>query len=158
MIEISPPTRVAWRTHEYEHADREPSWYLGVGSAALLLFIFAVWQGNFFFATFIVIAAALIVFLGRRPPRLVDIMVDEKGVTVADLSLPYASLVAFSFRKRPGRLDELIVRRNRAWAPLVRMFIPDREVPRAREIMARHIPEVEHDESIIEIFADWMNF
>ncbi len=158
MIDVPVPTEVSWRTHEYEHAEREPSWFLGVGGVALILFIFAIWQGSFFFATFIVIAGALVVFLGRRPPQLIDVRVGGAGVSVAGLELGYTKLEGFSFRKRPGRLDELIVYRKRQFSPIVRMFIPDRDVPRARAIMASHIPEVTHDESLIEIFADWLNF
>lgn len=158
MIEVPVPTKVSWRTHEYEHADRELSWFLGVGGAALLLIIFAIWQGNFFFATFIVIATALVVFLGRRPPQLIDVMVDESGISLAGLELEYSTLDSFSFRKRPGRLDELILRRKRQFNPIVRVFIPDRDVLRARAIMVAHIPEVSHNESLIEILADWLNF
>ena len=158
MIEISAPTRVSWRTHEYEHAEREPSWFFGIGGVALVLVAFAIWQKSFFFGLFIVIATLLVMFLGSRPPRLVDITVDGEGVFVAGLELGYGSLESFSFRKRPGRLDELILRRKRQFSPIVRMFIPDREVPNTRAIMAAHIQEVEHDESLIEIVADWLNF
>ena len=92
---------VAWRAAEYGHAAKGFSWYLSVGFGALALAGVALWQKNFFFAIFIVVAAAVLFAMSRRRPPVLDFRIDADGVTVVDrLSLPYDRLEGFATHRR----------------------------------------------------------
>ena len=71
---------ISWRAAEYEHFEKGGGWYLMVGGAALILLLIALWQKNFFFGIFILIAGILVIVLANRKPGVLDFKLTEKGV------------------------------------------------------------------------------
>jgi len=49
-------TEVSWRAAEYEHEEKSGGWYIIVGLVTLILIALAIWQKNFFFGIFILLA------------------------------------------------------------------------------------------------------
>ena len=47
---------IVWQIPEYEYRSKDVSWYWISLIAAIVLFAFAIWQKNFLFAIFVVIA------------------------------------------------------------------------------------------------------
>lgn len=157
-MEQKPKNEVSWRAAEYEHIHRTPTWFLWVGGIALLLLLFAIWQKNFFFAMFVVIASILLMSLSRREPDTIDFKVSERGVGVAKHFYEYDEFEHFAIRNRPGALDEIILRRKMLMNPFLRIPADSRTAEKAREILKEKLQEVDHEDSLIEVVAELLGF
>lgn len=70
---------MAWEAPEFEHREKDISWYWISIIVATLIIAFAVWQKNFLFGFFIVIAEILFVLWGNEKPRTVEFRITNKG-------------------------------------------------------------------------------
>lgn len=150
---------VSWRAAEFRYFEKSRSWYMWIIGAAALIFLIAVWQNNFFFAVFIAIAAALLVFMGKKKPRIIDFKINEDGVYIgSDAFYDYDSLKWFAIRTRPGSLDEIVIRRDATVNPIVKIQADSKVTPEAREILKEKLEEVEYKESVIDALSEYFRF
>ena len=149
---------IQWKAAEYEHFEKDPLWYVGLVVGAIILLLVALWQKNFFFAVFIIIATALVSFFGRRKPRVVEFLIDEKGIHIGNTVHEYDQIESFSIIQRPGYLDELIITKKAALNPHVRIPIDSHLAETAKEFLKERLTEVEHQHSVIDAIADRLGF
>ncbi|MFH1161931.1 MAG: hypothetical protein V1696_01495 [Candidatus Jorgensenbacteria bacterium] len=155
----APQTReVTWRAAEYEHVEKTTLWYIGVAAAALIIALIGLWQRNFFFVVFIAVAAAVIIAFGRKRPQVVEFRVGGEGVAVGKQFLPYERLQNFSLRERPGRLDELVLMKKTMVAPFLKISMDGKVGTQVHDILKEKLPEVEHQESLVDLIAEWLGF
>ncbi len=157
-VPVQPLRELVWRAAEYEYIEKGPLWFLGIGFVGLVLAAIALWQRNFFFAVFVVIAASVLVSLGRKRPQVVEFRITDEGVTVGKQFASFERLQDFSFRERPGRLDELTLTRKSVVAPFVRIPIDAHSVEGARKLLAAKLPEVPREASLIDLIAERLGF
>ncbi len=74
--------KVKWHAPEFEHRERNVSWYWISMIVAAAIIAFAVWQKNFLFGLFIVIAEMLVIVWGNRTPRIIPFLLTDKGVRI----------------------------------------------------------------------------
>ncbi|MGC9611130.1 MAG: hypothetical protein ABSE68_02840 [Minisyncoccia bacterium] len=158
-MENDKKNEISWRAPEFEHFKKSPGWYLIVGGAALVLFIIAIWQKNFFFGIFILLAGIMVVSSGNRKPAILDFKLTEKGCEAGrGVFYEYGKLENFSLRNRPGRLDELIIKKKTSFNPFLRIPIDSRTAEKARIFLVQKLDEVEHKDSFLELLIDFLGF
>jgi len=149
---------ITWRAAEYEYVEKTVLWYIGVGAAAFVLALIGLWQRNFFFVVFIAVAATVIIALGRKRPQVVEFRVSGEGVTVGKQFLPYERLQNFSLRERPGRLDELVLMKKTMVVPFLKISVDGKVGAQVHDVLKEKLPEVEHQESLVDLVAEWLGF
>lgn len=154
--EVPPPHELSWSAAEHEHTGKDITWYLMIGGLALLLLVIAVWQGNYFFAIFVVLAAIMLVNFGRRRPKVFEFRVTEEGVGIGDKFTPFGQLESFMLRERSDALDELIVKQKTYVNPYLRIPVDRTTGARARTLLVTKLPEEEYQESLLDVFTDWL--
>ncbi len=160
-METAPAAQVreiTWRAAEYEFVEKNVIWYLGVGLVGFILVLLAIWQRNFFFAVFIAIAAAVLVAMGRKRPSVVEFVVNEEGITVGKHFSPFEQFQGFSLRERPERLHELVLTKKAVVAPFVKIPVDAHAAVQVRELLVAKLPEVEYQESLLDVIAEWLGF
>ena len=119
----------------------------------------AFWQKNFFFAIFIILAGAMLLFFSRRRPQILDFKLDGEGIAIGDnIFYDYDRFEGFLIRSRPQRLDEVILKKKTAINPYIKVPIDSKLAPKARDILGENLPEVEYQESLIDILSEWFGF
>ncbi|MEK7464772.1 MAG: hypothetical protein AAB617_03290 [Patescibacteria group bacterium] len=152
-------TEINWRAAEYEHVRKSEAWYLFIIVASVTLIIFSLFQRNFFFAIFVVLASLMIIAFGRRKPQVFDFKINTEGVAIGKkITYHYDQLQGFSIRNRPGRLDELIIRRKTPFNPFVRIPLDSKIASKARELLKDKLPETVHEDSLLELLGEWLGF
>src|SRR5580700_3929311 len=73
---------IKWQAPEYEFQEKGVSWYWLSIIAAALIVGFSVWEKNFLFGLFIVIAEILFIVWGNQQPRLVSFVMNESGLEI----------------------------------------------------------------------------
>jgi len=151
---------ISWDAPEYEHRPKESSWYWITIIVSLLMIGVAVWQQNWLFALFVIIAEALLIIWGNREPDEVRIVIDQAGVRIGDHKFyPRAHIEAFSIIEH-GHTDwhDLIILLDRRLIPTVRIHIPEERVSALREVLPTLYPEYDHQESFVEILERYLWF
>jgi hypothetical protein len=150
---------ISWRAAEYEHVKKGAFWYLLIIGTAVLILGAAFWQKNFFFAIFILIAVIVLVVFGRAKPLMHDFRITEEGVGIGVKTFyNYDHLEGFAVSSRPGRLDAIIIKKKSTFNPILKIPIDSKLAVGARDLLLRKLPELEYEESIIDIFSDWLGF
>ena len=74
---------IEWKAPEFEYREKDVSWYWLSIIAAVVILGAAVWQKNFLFAVFVVIAEILMLVWAGRKPREITFSLNEKGLTMS---------------------------------------------------------------------------
>lgn len=157
--ESAQSKKIAWRAAEFHYFEKDYLWYTGVVAVGVALLGLAIWQKNFFFAVFVVVATTLVVEFGKRKPRTLDYELNEKEVLIDNkMSIPYKSIESFHIHKRLGLLDELVFKRTARVNPFIHLPIDEELAIRAREFLLEYIIEDEHDQSFADILAERIRF
>lgn len=159
MAEKKENEVISWRAAEFKYFEKGILWYASVILAAVLLVIFALWQDNFFFAIFIVLASVVLIFLGRKRPKVVEFRITDNGISAGkDIDYDYEQLEGFTVREYEGRLNEIVVKADTTINPFVKMPVDSQILPKVTEKLKKHIPEKEYEEAIVDTFADLFRF
>ncbi|MDP3975276.1 MAG: hypothetical protein Q8P88_03280 [Candidatus Jorgensenbacteria bacterium] len=156
--EPRPPEEISWNAAEHEYVKKDIRWYLVVGGLTLFFLILAIWQSNYFFAVFIVIAGAILASSGKRHPKVFTFRVNGEGVFIGEKFIAFEQLESFTIRERPAALHELIVKQKTYVNPYLHIPLDGETAERARALLGEKIPEEEYKESLLDIFADWLGF
>lgn len=152
-------TEITWRAAEYDHFEKSGGWYFIVGGVSLILLIIALWQGNFFFGIFILLAGIMVVTFGNRRPDVLEFGLTQEGCNLGRGNFfNYGQLENFSLRNRPGRLDEIIFKKRTSFNPYVRIPVDSQTAEKIRIFLVQKLPEEEYKDSILDILVDFLGF
>jgi len=150
---------ISWRAAEYQYVQKDIIWYFIVCLVALLLIVIALFSGNFFFAVFVIIAAVTVIFFAKRRPQVFDFKIADQGVAIGEnIFYDYERLDGFAIRERPEKLDEIVLRKKAALNPYVRIPIDSTLAEEAKNMLGEKIPEIEYQESFVEVISEWFGF
>ncbi|MBI2406274.1 MAG: hypothetical protein HYZ07_02185 [Candidatus Harrisonbacteria bacterium] len=153
---------ISWQAHEFEYHHKETGWYYLVVIATIVLVALAIWQRNYIFAIFLVVAAAMVLYWGHERPGIVTITVTGEGVRPNQFKfIPMRELLGFAI-KESGQHDpewgSILLRSKHRFSPYVKIPIPRGKVAQARDILLDHLEEFPYDESLIDEVLRWLKF
>jgi len=73
---------IEWQAPEFEHRQKNVSWYWLSLLVSIILLALSVWQKNFLFAVFIIIAWFVIIYSTSRLPTIWNFKLSEKGIEI----------------------------------------------------------------------------
>ena len=152
---------IIWSAPEYHHHEKGVAWHWLVIITAIVVVAAALWQKNFLFAIFAVIAAALMTSFGRKQPRTFNFKLSEKGLDIGGKFLyPYETLKGFSIVPNPddSELSELILRTTKITNPWLRIIIAAQRAEAIKHFLAAHIPEIEYEEKLSDQIGKLLKF
>lgn len=148
---------MSWAAPEFEMHERSVLWYLGIVFCAVILLLISLWQQNFLFAIFVVLATSLSIFWSNKEPINYVVAITERGVKIGNNKFfSFSELSGFSLMEGGHtNLDwsKLVLQSKQWFSPLVAVFIPQGKLSQAREVLSKHLKEVPcevslHDEVI----------
>ncbi|MBI2035264.1 MAG: hypothetical protein HYT12_01125 [Candidatus Liptonbacteria bacterium] len=152
---------IAWEAPEFDYVEKEPFWYLVGAVAVMALFAVALYQKNFLFGLFIIIAAFLVFVWSRQKPRTISFLLNTNGIKVGSYKFyMYGELEDFSILENIN-LDgfhELILRQEDRINPYIKIKMPESKTKEIREFLANYLPEAEHDEGLPEALSRIIKF
>jgi len=155
------PLLIEWQAPEFEYREKGVSWYWIGLIIAICLLAFSVWQKNFLFAVFTVIAYLVIVYSAGQKPTVWKFALDEKGVeidpqkgkSIASRFYKYEEIAGFDIWEK-----ELVLKTNKKISPYLKMNFPAEKEKEIKEFLIKHIPEEEYDVSISDSFSKLIGF
>jgi len=147
---------IRWSAPEFHYYEKDIVWYWLVLIVTLILVVIALWQKNFLFAVFLIVAALLTIAWARRTPKTIDFTLSEKGLDIGGKKFyPYEGLTGFAIVSgdQDTGFDELIVKTKGQLNALIKIIIISGESGAIKNLLSRFIPEIEYQESVSDRLA-----
>lgn len=146
------PLVIRWSGREHEKRERSHEWYLALGGLAVLLILFGVWTGNYFFIAFVGLGFLTFVMYERRPSPELEFVIFSDGVQVGKTHHRFSELKSFwIFEDLEGK--ELSLETTKTIMPFLRLPLKNVDVERVKMFLRNYLPEQEHKEFISDQIA-----
>ena len=150
---------ITWYAPEFEYREKDVSWYWMTIIVAALIIAFSVWERNFLFGFFIVIAEILVIAWGNREPAEIEFVLNDNGISVG--SHKFHSLKEFESWSTEEVADDFAELGFNFRAKLrtsLKVLVPQELVPEIRSHLKLILREVEHQTSLIEAIEKILRF
>jgi len=151
-----PFEELTWTAAEFEHTAKDSTWYLTIGGLGFVFVLLSLWQKDYFFIFFLVIAFGFLIWNARQHPRVLEFTITAEGVQIDTKLFRYEQFEQFSVRSRPGHLDELVFRKRVAVNPFLHIPIDAALAKKAATTLRAMLPEGEFEESLLDTLTDWL--
>ena len=151
-------TTLTWQAPEFEYHAKSTQWFIALWIIAAGLVAVAIITKSFFMAALVVIGAFIFHLYAVKYPRTLTISVDPKVLRIENKEYPLERFSSFWIFERQGRNYLLSLAPKKSLQMHIALLIPEEHVPRARMLLRPTLPEVEHEESIIDTLADRIRF
>lgn len=149
---------LSWRAPEYHHYEKSVDWYWWVGLAAVVLLGFAFWQKSFLFGVLVLVGWFTVVLHAIRHPEELNFSVTENGVLIEKTFYPWHTLKSFWIFYNPPLFKELSLESQKTLMPFIKIPLGDVKPAQIKNIVSRHLEEIEQQESLIDHLAHLARF
>lgn len=155
-------TEIIWKAPEFHYYPKTTAWYYWSIFITLLMIVFAVWQNNFLFGFFIVVAETLILSWGGKKPRDIDFILNEKGLTVGtEKAYSYTELKSFAETNmdiEDSPFVELMLYFQKRLRPTMLVLLPKEKSVAIQSALAKKIPKIEADPTFLDTLERIVRF
>ena len=152
---------IKWQAPEFENRERDVSWYWISIIIAAAMIAFAVWQRNFLFGLFIVIAEILVITWGDRATRMITFVLTEQGVEIEPKKFHlFTEMESFSVDKGPddGLWDDIIFHFHGKFKMPLIIKLPKKELEKTKIIIKKILKEVDYEPSFLDSLEKLVGF
>jgi len=151
---------ITWSAPEFEYREKDVSWYWISIIVASLIIAFAVWERNFLFGFFIVIAEILFVAWGNETPRFLDFKMTERDIEIGEeeKSYPMSALEHFSVDHLDDSWSELIFPFKAKLKTPLRIIIPAEKIEEVRKHLKPILKEMDYEPHLLDSLERFIRF
>lgn len=148
-----------WQAPEFDYREKDVSWYWMSIIVAVIILGFAVWQKNFPFGFFVVLAEILILVWANTEPPTVDFELSERGLAVGEHKFhSYAELASFSVDDETSEEWSHLFFQFKRPKPKLKIKVRKGLVNDVRQTLKGLLPEVKHEHSLIDAIEEIIGF
>ena len=150
---------IAWEAPEFEYREKDISWYWITIIIAALIIAFSVWERNFLFGFFIVIAEILVIMWGTQKPRTFTFALNDSGIEVGEHKFhALKEFESWSAAEIDDEWTEIAFNfRARLKIPL-KIMAPHDKLDEIRKNLKLVLREVEHETSLLDAIEKLIKF
>lgn len=153
---------IKWTAPEFQYYPKTTTWYYWSIFITLLLLGFAVWQKNFLFGFFIVIAETLILSWGGKKPSNINFLLNEKGLTIdGQKSYSYSELKSFAKTEMDAdgsQYIEVMLYFKKSLRTTALLLVPKEKYPEVSAALSKRIPKIEAELTILDALERIIRF
>jgi len=165
---------IIWQAPEFEFQKKDVSWYWMSLIIGIILLALTVWQRNFLFAIFIVVAWLVVVYSASRAPTNWNFKLSEKGIEIYLSEKDEAARKFYDFKEiegfdiyintaagmneAPKKYGELILKIKKRFSPYLKINFPSSDQEKIAEFLQKYIPKEEYSESLVDSFSKLIGF
>ncbi len=157
---------IVWQAPEYEYQPKDVSWFWVSLIISILLVAFALWQKNFLFAVFVMIAWFSIINLINKFPAIWNFKMDEKGIEISlplDESqkkkfYPYKEIRGFDVHGDSEEHKELILKLVSRISPYLKINIYSKDEEKIKNLLEKFIAKEEYPPSFADHLMKFLRF
>ena len=130
---------ISWEAEEYIERDRNIWWYIGlfvIGVGLCVLSFFLQWWS---FIALIVVCVFAILVTSARPPRKIQYMLDNDGLTEGNKLHKYENFKAFGILKEGSHFSAVLIPKKR-FAMQIKVYFPGDSGENIVDALGAHLP------------------
>lgn len=108
-----------WEAPEHRHIEKSTDWYWALGIVAIAASVASIIFGNVLFGVIILLAAATMILMGHRHPRVIQYEVSARGIRIHNDLHPFTSLEAYGIDGHEHGDPQLIVKSRHFFSQLL---------------------------------------
>lgn len=152
-------TEFSWDTLEYEHREKSTDWYWALGILIVIGAVIAFITKNFLFGVLLLIGGFLIGLFAGKKNQPISIEISLRGILINNDLIGFNKVSSFWIYRNPFGVRKLILKTSRNFAPIISIPIPDDiRATELREFLLGIVPEIEMQESIIDLIMERIGF
>ncbi|MGB7957621.1 MAG: hypothetical protein WCF77_02145 [Minisyncoccia bacterium] len=150
---------INWEAPEFEYHPKTVSWYwLSIIIAAAII-AFSIWERNFLFGIFIVIAEILLIAWGNEKPRIIGFSITENTLTIDGAKNYQMKLFeSFSVDEQGENWAELFFTFKAKLKTPLKIIMPKAKLEEARKNIKTILREVEFEPSLLDSLEKIIGF
>ena len=150
---------IKWQAPEFDYRKKDVSWYWISIIIAVLILGFAVWQRNFPFGFFVVLAEIMVLVWANTEPQIINFELNDKGLSVGEHKFhSYAEFENFSVEDESNEERSHIFFQFRRLKPKLKIKITKGAVAEARLALKKVLPEVKYEPSLVDAIEEIIGF
>lgn len=149
--------KISWQSSEYFHTEKSTDWYWIVGIVSISLAIIAIIFDNLIFGILIIISTFTLTLLASRKPAVVDVELDNTGVTIGKTKYPYKSLHSFWIESKNFH-PRILIKSSKVLMPLLIIFIEEEREEEIKNFLLKNLKEEELSEPLFEKLLIYLGF
>jgi len=147
---IKEKNSIEWLAPEFEHYNKNKSWFIVVGVIAAGLFLWAVFTKNFIFALLIGLSYFSVIVFALKKPNNIHLAITPKGLKIDKTLYVFDNLRSFWIFYEPPLIKELSVRSKKMIMPYIKVPLGEQNPVEIRRLLLKYLPEKKHKESLID--------
>lgn len=149
---------IIWTAPEFEYRPKDVGWYWMSIIISAIFILAAIWQKNFLFAIFIIVAEAMMLYWARQLPPHIEFKLDDKGLLLGKNKFhPYEELTGFSVIDKKGAWG-LTLKTKEKLQPFIKITIYKNDAEDIKKLLKEHLEEMEFPESLIDHVSKVIGF
>ena len=150
---------VTWQAPEFQYREKDVSWYWISIIVVAAIIAFAIWQRNFLFGVFMIIAEILLIVWANAVPKVFDFTLSENGLQIGEAKDYRISLFeSFSVNRLNEEWTELFFTFKAKLRTPAKVLIPTEKVDELRKNLRPILREVDYDPSLIDSLEKIIGF
>jgi hypothetical protein len=149
--------KLSWQTTEYLHKQKTNDWYWIVGIITVSIAILAIILNDLIFGILIIVCSFTLALFASKKPAMIDVVIDDKGITVGSINYPYKNLESFWIETREVN-PKIMIKSKKLFMHLIVVFIQNVEPETVHQALIKHLPEEELTEPLLEKILVYLGF
>ena len=149
---------IKWRAPEYSYFEKDISWYWLVVIVAIIVVAVSLWQRNFLFAVFTILAALILIIWGYKKPAMVEFELNERGLEINSGFYSKDRFKEFAIRKENEDYDKLMLIGKSRFSRYLVLPVPKSKLDEIKKCCLNFWAETEYKESLIDELANFIRF
>lgn len=163
---------ITWQAPEFEYREKGVSWYWLSIIIAIIVLGIAVWQKNFLFGFFVVVAEMLILSWGNREPRMVEFRLSEKGLAISGGPSPRRSdyghaggkfyalqdFESFGTEESESEWQNVHLQFKNRLRPRIKIAVPKKKYKEVEKMLGGRIQQSTHEPSLLDTLEKFLRF
>ena|ERR1700722_2676403 len=150
---------IAWQAPEFEYREKTISWYWITIIVAACIIAFSVWERNFLFGFFIVIAEILVIAWGNQQPRMVSFVLTDATLSIGEQkSHTLKEFESWSTDEMDEGLVEILFNFRAKLKTPLKILAPEEKLEEIRKNLKPILKEVEYQSTLIDAIEKLLRF
>ena len=143
---------IEWHIKTHDDRDKGTLFYTVFFSVFALLLLFSLWQKNFLFGVFVILAGGLVLFLSSQTSPSFTFKIDAKGIHIleSDTFYPFSQLNHFDVHEFDDEHAELLFVFKGKLHPTLRIRIYEHQRESITTILQTHLTKKEIELSLLD--------
>jgi hypothetical protein len=147
-----------WEAFEHIHNEKGSDWFWAVGVVIVGIAVTAIILGNLLFAMLILISGSALLVSAVKKPRLIRFAITDRGILIGNKMYPYTTLESF-WVEDEIMPPKLILKSQKVFMPYLLLPLSDEvDTDLARDLLLEVLEEIEHHQTALEHFMDYLGF